>query len=172
MVLAAASGMFTIGVLAVLNRTPPAQHPRSTVRVALETDTPAATAETFLDAWRKRDHETAALLSTGTARQQVQERKRKDESLTPDERDVKAQVWDAMAQTRLSLEVDGSTQTEEGERPSSEHVRLATSSDVHTNAASTLQLSRHRGEWRVTRMTLGEQLQEAPDFLDTTPASP
>ena len=163
--------MFTAGVLGVINRTPPAPPESSPPRVEVNTETPVATAETFLDAWRKRDHDTATRLSAGVARQQVQERKRSDESLSDDERDVKTQVWDAMASSRLTLTVDERSETDDGQtllrtravgeflgRPYERRVAFG--------------LTERDGSWRVTQMILGEHLQEPPDFLGSASREP
>ena len=115
----------------------------------------------------------ALTLSTGEARRRVEERRHQDDSLTSEERDVKTQVWDAMAQTRLRLEVDESRILEDGTtllrtravgeflgRPYERRIAFGLSSE-------------ERG-WRVSRMTLGQQLHETPDFLDVphTPTPP
>ena len=80
----------------------------------LDLSMPERAAESFLDAWRKRDHRSALTASVGQARELVRARQRRDESLTEDERAIKAQVWDMMAAARLGLLISSSEDLADG----------------------------------------------------------
>ncbi len=101
-VLAAASLLVSGGVLVFLSNgkavTPP--HPDGS-RAHIETRTPEAACESFLDAWRKRDYEGALSLSSGDARERVLDRKNRDEGVDPATKKAFAPMWDALARDRL-----------------------------------------------------------------------
>ncbi len=80
----------------------------------VDMSTPERAAETFLDAWRKRDHRAALAASTGIARETVTARQRRDRQLSEAERALKEQVWDAMAAARLALMIEVSEDLEGG----------------------------------------------------------
>ena len=69
------------------------------------TRTPEAAAESFLDAYRRREHATALALSVGDAHAQASARMERDERATPEERAAKEQLWDKMAAPRLRFVV-------------------------------------------------------------------
>ncbi|MEM7609225.1 MAG: hypothetical protein AAF411_28085 [Myxococcota bacterium] len=104
-VLAIASTMVCIGVVARFSLAPDDDEggtaPAS--RARLDDRTAESTAESFLDAWRKRDHDTAERLATGAALAEVQRRRASDASLTEAETELRREVWAAMAATRLDL---------------------------------------------------------------------
>ncbi|MEM9074805.1 MAG: hypothetical protein AAGE52_40285 [Myxococcota bacterium] len=105
-VLIATSAMVCIGVVGVVignQDDAPEEGAVPGVEVLVDTSTPERAAESFLDAWRKRAHPTALGLAVGLARDEVEERRDRDEALSDHERELKAQVWDAMAQDRLRL---------------------------------------------------------------------
>jgi hypothetical protein len=108
LVLAISSAMVSLGVVAYLAAGPAAPEPREPKPppVTVDTGTPVATAESFLDAWRKRRHDIALGLSLGPAHQAVRERQAADARLSEEEYAIKEQVWDRMAHSRLSLHVD------------------------------------------------------------------
>jgi len=84
-------------------------------RVAdVDMSSPERAAETFLDAWRKRDHRAALAASTGRARESVADRQRRDRELSAAERGLKEQVWDAMAAARLALRIEESQDLDDG----------------------------------------------------------
>ncbi|MFO0695649.1 MAG: hypothetical protein U0230_18955 [Polyangiales bacterium] len=58
-------------------------------------------AETYLDAWRKRDHATALAVSEGQAHGEALARKQAEERLDPAQRAATAEAWGAMATSRL-----------------------------------------------------------------------
>ncbi len=172
-VLAIASGMLCVGVVAVIvsrGESEPEVEDwrRAPSDMTIDTRTPEATAETFLDAWRRREHGVAAHISIGQAHEAVLARQRDDESLDSEEHDIKEQVWDEMAAERLHLfisesETRGEKQvtlrgTARGEflgRPYEREIEFV--------------VERVAGEWKVERMGLGEILSETPDFLDVRP---
>ena len=82
--------------------------------VAVDLSTPERSAESFLDAWRKRDHRAAGAASSGEAHELVQSRQAADGRLSAQERSIKSQVWDAMAADRLQLRVRESQDLDDG----------------------------------------------------------
>ena len=114
LVLGAASAMVAIGVVALTNTgdEPAPVAPPSIQRALIDQSTPERAAESFLDAWRKRDHESALELTEGEAHEAVLARQARDMRLTEHERELKAQVWDAMAQNRLRLMIDEAEELE------------------------------------------------------------
>ena len=110
LVLLLASTMVCIGlvagVVAWMETSGPEVPPDQLAR-QIDTDTrpPEVTAESFLDAWRKRDHDLAAALSTGRAAEAVEARRARDEALSDEERAIKEQLWDSMAAESLRLRV-------------------------------------------------------------------
>jgi hypothetical protein len=81
--------------------------------------TPEAVAETFLDAWRKRDYEVAMALSVARAAASVEARRRRESAMTEQERETAAQLWNTMAEHRLLLEIH------DRQAPDDDHVTLA-----------------------------------------------
>jgi hypothetical protein len=170
-VLAAASAMLSIGVIAWVSTSGDADPPPAEARspnaldVAVDTSTPALAAESFLDAWRKRAHRDALALSAGEAHAAVEARASRDDQLSDEERAAKQQIWNAMAETRLRLMVDGSEDLPEGrvmihgtaegeflERPYERRVSFV--------------LSQVDGDWKVERIEFGEIVSDVPDFLE------
>lgn len=127
LVLVLSGTMLVIGAFAFLNSrfgshdaevaepTPGATAPPVDVRQG----TPEAVAETFLDAWRKRDYEVAMALSVARAAASVESRRRREQAMTPEERETAAQLWNTMAEHRLTLEIH------DRQAPDDEHVNLA-----------------------------------------------
>lgn len=106
LVLALASAMLAIGAAAYyVSRPEPV-----TVAADAGTTAPRATrelgdersiSETYLDAWRKRDHETALAVSEGQAHGEALARQQAEERLDPAQRAATAGAWSAMATSRL-----------------------------------------------------------------------
>jgi hypothetical protein len=80
----------------------------------VDMSTPERAAETFLDAWRKRDHRAALAASQGGARERVAARQLRDRQLSGPERALKEQVWDTMAAARLALMINESEDLDGG----------------------------------------------------------
>ena len=171
LVLAAASAMVSIGVIAWIGTRsdealPPADaRSPNALDVQVDTSTPALAAESFLDAWRKRAHRDALALSTGEAHAAVEARASRDDQLSDEERAAKQQIWNAMAETRLRLMVDGSEDLPEGrvlihgtaegeflERPYQRRVSFV--------------LTQVDDVWKVERVEFGEIVSDVPEFLE------
>jgi len=165
LVLAAASSMVCVGVIALLwNTAEPTPDPRATGApdaVAVRTETPEDTAESFLDAWRKRDHAVAKQLSVGPALEAVVARERGDESLDPETRSI-VKVWNDMARDRLEFVPDETANLDDGKlmlagqaqgeflgRPYERRIRFV--------------LSHEAGGYRIYDMELGPRIGEGYD---------
>ena len=128
LVLVLSGTMLVIGALAFLSPhlggeagEPEEDTPGSTrPPVDVRDGTPEAVAETFLDAWRKRDYEVAMALSVARAAASVEARRRREQAMTAEEREGAAQLWNTMAEHRLTLEIH------DRQAPDADHVVLAT----------------------------------------------
>lgn len=117
LVLALTSGMVCVGIAGLVLGTgePTPEEPEAEAgAVLVDQSTPERVAESFLDAWRKREHDAALTIALGDARDRVLERRARDASMTPHERELKQQVWDQMAADRLRLLIDASEMHEDG----------------------------------------------------------
>jgi len=113
LVLAASSTMISVGLGAWwlaggggpgAPASDPAANPTTRPPVALRLATPEATAETFLDAWRKRDHEIGQALATGALRDRVAARAAEDRQIASDpQAQAAAALWGMLAQERLTF---------------------------------------------------------------------
>jgi hypothetical protein len=167
LVLAVASAMICVGLIGFLwNRSAP-ETPRAPtpdeIEVLVDTSTPERAAESFLDAWRKRAHDVAAELTEGVAREAVEDRRRRDEALSPEERDLKRQLWDAMASERLRLRLDESERLDDG--LALRGVAEGTFLDRPYERRMELVLVEREGGWRVRSFAFGEILTDLPPGL-------
>lgn len=166
LVLALASAMVCVGVVAVvISRSGPAETAEERAsRVAVNDRTAEAAAESFLDAWRKREHDVARRLSMENALRRVEARRQSDENLSDQERDLQRQVWDAMAATRLQLFLRESRNLPQGRLAlagvaEGEFLEQAYQREVEFVMVETAQ------GWRVAEVAFGEILSDMPAAL-------
>ena len=119
LVLSVASGMISVGAIAWWTATVEPEAPSEPiasrpVTVHVDRSTAERAAESFLDAWRKREHSTALALSAGEARRAVLQRQRRDAEMTDEELELKRTLWDEMATERLRLSLSSSEHLPEG----------------------------------------------------------
>lgn len=160
-VLAAASAMVSVGVVAALGpsffeRQPEPESKPGPLRI--EAETPESAAESYLDAYRRREHEAAIALAVGPARAQAEARMERDARATEEELAAKEHLWDRMAAPRLALVV-------------TERDALADGGVLLRGRAEGLfiehryvrevefEVVRAGDEWRVARMDLGDVLE-------------
>lgn len=130
--------------------------------------TPEAVAETFLDAWRKRDYEVAMALSVARAAAEVEARRRRESAMSEQERETAAMLWNTMAEHRLTLEIH------QRETPDDNHVVLAAVARGHflnQDYANAVRFELRRdtdGEWKVEAM----DFPGAEDPFSATPEAP
>jgi len=160
--------MVSIGAVALLrSRMPPEVEPRAVHPAPARVDrsTPAAAAESFLDAWRKRDHATAEALSAGEARAEVEARREREPAESTPEAELRGRVWNALAADRLAYAVEETT-----ERSPTEVTLRGVASGIFMNARYErrieFDLTRTDAGWTVTAMRLGDVLSDTPDFLE------
>ena len=173
LVLTVASAMVCVGLLGFLwNRraAEPTHAPTpNEIEVLVDTSTPERAAESFLDAWRKRAHDVAAELTEGVAHEAVEDRRRRDEALSPEERDLKRQLWDAMASDRLRLRLDESERLDGSEGLDDglalRGVAEGTFLDRPYERRMELVLVERDDGWRVRSFSFGEILTELPPSL-------
>ncbi len=165
-VLTLVSAMMSVGVLALLatrGNEPAAPDPAVT-RVDVLDDTPEHVAESFLDAWRKREHDVAARLATGSALARVRARAAEDEALAGPERELKQKVWDAMAADRLAFFVEESERLPRG-RLALRGTAEGTFLDAPYERALEFVTAPEGEAWRVEDLTFGPILSEVPELL-------
>ncbi len=160
-VLAVASAMVSIGVVAALGPTlfdrKDEEEKREAAPLRVDARTPEAAAESYLDAYRRREHAAAIALSVGTARAQAETRMERDARATEEERAAKEQLWDAMAAPRLALVVTRREPIEGGVALQGRaEGRFLERRYVREVAFDVL---RRGDEWRVARMDLGAVLE-------------
>jgi len=188
LVLAGSSTMICVGLAAWWLAARPggpgagvrAEEKAAAPEAALELGSAEATAETFLDAWRKRDHRVARALSVGEARDAVAARAAEDAALGDDAR-AAAALWGMLAGERLAF-VPSAVETLDPTPSGGERLRLAGTAEgtffEHPyKRRVTFEVRRApggddasidaRGErvaapWRVERMVLGDQLVVPP----------
>jgi len=122
---------------------------------AVEVDdrTPEAAAESFLDAWRKRDHSVAETLALGDALAAVRSRRDGDESGDPQ----LERIWNRMAAERLEFVVDEAETLDDGMRL----VGVASGTFLSQPYAREVAFSLRETPdgWRVTELQFGEILE-------------
>ncbi|MEO0324195.1 MAG: hypothetical protein AAF447_14640 [Myxococcota bacterium] len=164
-VLALVSAMVSVGVLALLaSRPEPAPAPATAARVEVLDDTPEHVAESFLDAWRKREHGVADALSLGPAQARVRARQAADGALAGPERELKQKVWDAMATERLEFFVEESERLAGG-RLALRGTAEGTFLDAPYERALEFITAPAGDGWRVEDVTFGPILSEVPELL-------
>jgi hypothetical protein len=169
-VLAAASAMVSIGVVGFFAATRSGEpssdeHPTGPNEIPVDTRTPEAAAESFLDAWRKREHRICRDLSVGEALEAVLLREEEDATLTAEERALKEQVWDTMASERLRLELIESETLSAGRLVLRGNMTGEFLGRPYVRAVQ-FTMEKVGEDWMVARMDLGEILSDVPDFLD------
>lgn len=165
-VLALVSGMLCIGVIGFVLRCEPdaPEEETPTHDVVVDTSTPERAAESFLDAWRKREHTIAARLSSGEALNDVEARRRRDEDMSDHERELKAQVWDAMAQERLRLLLHEAENLEGGRIRLSGHAQGTFLGNEYEREMDFVLHPSDEG-WLVEQFHAGEILSDTPSVL-------
>jgi hypothetical protein len=120
-VLAAASVMLSIGAVALISAqqgdaptAPDAAPPIVPREVAVDQTSPERAAESWLDAWRTRAHDTGLRLSVGAAREKIELRRTREEAMSPEDRALGEAVWKQLADTRLRLQINESEDLEGG----------------------------------------------------------
>lgn len=159
-VLAVASAMVTVGFFSLV-MTVPDDEPPPPPTLEVSDDTAEGAAESFLDAWRKRNHEVAAQLSEGAALEQVQERQAADAALDGPDLELRAQVWDAMAQDRLALRLEESMLRDDGSLELHGIAEGTFVDNPYRRRVFFLVIERDDG-WRVVEVEFGEILTPLP----------
>lgn len=169
LVLALASAMVAVSIVVIGGMSgddEPAPPPAERGPRALHVDdsTPEAAAESFYDAWRRREWRAALRVSVGEARREAQAKQARDEAMPREERVVAERAWDAMANAPLHLALD------EAEMLGGDRYRLSGTAEYsfvgrpYQRRVSFLVLPRD-GRYRVAQMELGDVLTELPPIL-------
>ena len=173
-VLALASAMVSVGFLAMSKRRFARPDHRASDPPAAEVDvrtrTPQQVAESFLDAWRKRNHPVAEQLAVGVALDEVEARRRQDATVTDPARNATEQVWQALAAHRLAFRVE-SREEKNGDHLLQGQAEGEFMGRPYRRKVAFLMRQSAAG-WRVAQMALGAQISEAPDFLQDEPLNP
>ncbi len=162
LVLAVASAMISIGLVAAfgpaLLGSDDARGDASASPIVVDATTPEGAAESYLDAYRRREHAIALALSVGDAHALAATRQARDARATPEELAAKAHLWDKMAAPRLRFVVtsrEPSGATGERMRGRAEGTFL----EQRYVREVSFEVVPEDGEWRVARMELGEVLE-------------
>ncbi|MCS6799924.1 MAG: hypothetical protein NZ898_15655 [Myxococcota bacterium] len=173
LVLAVGGGMLAVGLVAAMvprgvesGEAPRGGVPRPRQGLVVDDSTPEAAAESFLDAWRRREHAVALGLSTGAARDAVVSRRDAELQFGQEGAELKRRAWDPLAAERLALRVEGS-EVLDGQR-----VRLFTVAEGRFLGRPyarriAFDVRRDGVRWRVEHMRLGEILGAPPPSIDT-----
>jgi hypothetical protein len=120
----------------------------------VEDETPEAAAESYLDAYRRREHATAIELSIGEARADAEAREARDARATPEERAAKAQLWDRMAAPRLRFVVESREARADGRLYLAGRAEGRFLEQPYVRRVA-FELAPEADAWRVARMELG-----------------
>lgn len=131
--------------------------------VEVDTSTAERAAESFLDAWRKREHALALELSVGAAHEAAESRLDADLELNEEDQRIRA-VWDSLAQTRLTLRIEVAEDIET-DRVLLQTVAQGRFLDRPYEREIIFIVKRIGDDWRVEDMQLGRNLTESPDVL-------
>lgn len=168
LVLAAASAMLAAAAVVWMSLAPddPPEdaEPRAANALIVDDSTPERAAESFYDAWRRRQWAQALEVSVGTAREEVVRKQARDEALPREERVVAERMWAALATAPLTLALDeaemlgggrlvlrGTAEYQFVNRPYRRRVEF--------------EVVPHGQRHRVARMQLGEVLTELPPMF-------
>jgi hypothetical protein len=159
LVLAVASAMVSIGLAAALGptlfergQTPDAER---LPELHVDATTPEAAAESYLDAYRRREHRTALSLSVGDARAQASARMERDQRATPEERAAKERIWDPMAAPRLAFVVTDREPRDDDRVALRGRAEGSFLEQPYIREVS-FEVVREGEAWRVARMELGD----------------
>lgn len=168
LVLALASGMIAISIVVIGGMAgddgAPAPTDAGPRALRIDDSTPEAAAESFYDAWRRREWRAALRVSVGEAQREARAKQARDEAMPHEERVVAERAWDAMANAPLHLALD------EAEMLGGDRYRLGGTAEYslvgrpYRRRVSFLVLPRD-GRYRVAQMELGEVLTELPPIL-------
>jgi hypothetical protein len=167
LVLAAASGMIAIAIVATLSsvREEPPPDPGG-ARGSTDDRTPERAATSFYDAWRQRRWSIALALSEGQARADVLDKQGRDQQIPPEDRVVVERMWDALSRAPLELVLDTAEMPEDQEGVTVLH---GTAEYMFVNRPYRRRVSFRvveRGDhYRVDEMVLGEVLTPLPEVF-------
>lgn len=171
MVLAGASAMVAVGIVALMVVQAPqaaeVEHADRAARAETRVDdrTAEAAAESFLDAWRRREWDIAEGLSTGLALGEVQTKRARDDDVVDEDREMAEQVWRQLAASPLQVFFTRS-ETLEADQRIALHGIAAYELVGHPYRREMSFVVVRQGEvWRVEEMTSGRVLTELPSLL-------
>ena len=172
LVLAVASACVSIGVIAVIlsqsgGETEEREAAREQLRV--DTSTPERAAESFLDAWRKREFERARDIASGEARAAVEAKIASDNELG-EARAEYQEIWASLAADRLDF-VPEESEDLPGGRIALRGVAQGDFAGRDYRRVMEFILAPDGERWSVEEMTPGPILSEVPDILDVDPGA-
>ncbi len=138
--------------------------------VQVDVESAAGAAETFLDAWRKHNHAVGLEVSAGNARDQVEDRQRREASLDPRDQEMQ-RVWNELAGSRLRVSVVSQESRPEDRLVLTTRAR-GTFLERPYEREFTFHVARTERGWVVEDMIPGAVLSEQPSILDVEPSRP
>lgn len=162
--LAVSSTMLSIGVVVYLasrmRSAPASPEPPTPGSVLIDTTTPERAAESFLDAWCKRDRAAALRISRGSARRQVLGRAAAEAAMSPDERRLERDMWRATARSRLELVIHRSDMMPRGRMLIGGEAQGELHGRAYRRQVQIILSPTGDGHWVIEQMTLGKILEE------------
>lgn len=131
---------------------------------------PEATAEAFLDAWRKRDFAVAAALSTASAKSAVLAKQTDQEGLSDADRVAAEKVWGILAADRLRF-LPNESENLPGGALALRGTAKGTFAARPYERKIGFELEPYGKGWLVRKMELGDVLSDTPSLLDVDPAN-
>jgi hypothetical protein len=173
LVLALASAFLSVGGIAIWvsqrgNEITPAE--RSSAQVRIDASTPERAAESFLDAWRKREFDRAQRISIGEARAAVEAKIASDNELGDGAREEYQQIWATLAADRLRFLPEESENMPNG-RLALRGVAQGDFAGRDYRRVMEFILVQQGDHWVVEEMTPGAILSDIPDILEVDPGA-
>lgn len=170
-VLAASSTMIVVGLVAWwIARAPEDARQEQALRaqaaeLRIDDRTPEAVAESFYDAWRRRAWDEAEGIASGEARGRVQAKRAAEAEVSPEDREMAREAWQALASAPLTVYFQQSDTLEEGQRIALRGVAAYDLVGQPYRREVEFEVVRSGEVWRVERMVPGRVITDVPELL-------
>ncbi len=164
--------MIVIGLVALMvSRAPEQVRIERTERARLselriDDRTPEAVAESFYDAWRRRAWGEAEGIAIGRARERVQAKRAAEAEVSPEDREMAREAWQALAGAPLTVYFQQSDTLEEGQRIAFRGIAAYDLVGQPYRREVDFVVVRQGDVWRVESMEPGRVLTELPRLLE------
>lgn len=173
LVLATSSSMIAIGAVAALTAKPPTPPPETRLQrmvgdsseLYIDDRTPETTAESFLDAWRRRAWHDAERIAVGEALEEVRAKRRIDLEMNEEERRLAQEIWDRLSSARLRVLFRRNDNYEDGRIALQGVAAYEFLGDPYRREMEWL-LAPEGDHWRVERMVSGRIITPLPGLVE------